>query len=111
MSTPERECFSFIHLSAFTYGAKMVHMKRRVFLLFLAVFAFLVPASLYSLDFTVEVWNVPDRGYVTELSFSGDSVKAAAPLRDELIGLFDGLGILVHKSSLKTNMILDSFLN
>jgi|P827metagenome_2_1110787.scaffolds.fasta_scaffold12049_2 hypothetical protein len=40
----------------------------------------------------------------------GDSLEDAAPLREEVMNLLDEQGILVHESSLKTNMILDAYL-
>ncbi len=70
--------------------------------------------SYKEVEIDIEVWKVPEKGsgfsYVTELSFEGDSLEDAAPLREELMNLLDEQGILVHESSLKTNMILDAYL-
>jgi len=70
--------------------------------------------SYNGMEIDIEVWKVPEKdsglSYVTELSFSGDSLEEAAPLREELISFLDGQGILLHESSLKTSMILDAFL-
>lgn len=70
--------------------------------------------SYKEVEIDIEVWKVPEKGsgfsYVTELSFEGDSLEDAAPLREEVMNLLDEQGILVHESSLKTNMILDAYL-
>jgi len=63
----------------------------------------------------IEVWQVPDAqkggiSYVTEISFGADSIEEATPVRDSLMAFLDGKGILLHQSSLKTNMILDAFM-
>ncbi len=65
-------------------------------------------------EIDIEVCKVPakDSGfsYITELSFGGDSLESVSGLRDEIMGLLDERGILLHESSLKTSMILDAFL-
>ncbi len=65
-------------------------------------------------EIDIEVWQVPTKAagieYITELSFEGDSIEEAAPLRDEIMQMLEERGVLLHESSLKTSMILDAFI-
>lgn len=58
-------------------------------------------------DIDIEIWNLPD-GPVAELSFKAKTFDSASALREELAGLLDSRGLLLHQDSLKTSMILNS---
>ncbi|MBO4394393.1 MAG: hypothetical protein J5800_08625 [Spirochaetales bacterium] len=65
--------------------------------------------SYKDVEIDIEVWNVKGT-YITELSFEADDIASATALRNEIMGILDGRGILLHKDSLKTQMILDAYL-
>ena len=48
--------------------------------------------------------------YVTEVSFKEDDYTDASEIRENLMNDLDGLNILEHKDSLKTQLILDAYL-
>ena len=48
--------------------------------------------------------------YVTEVSFKENDYNEANELRSSLMDDLDELGILKHEDSLKTQMILDAYL-
>ncbi len=61
----------------------------------------------------IEVWEI--RGaesdkYITEISFKAQDYEEAVTLREKLMESLDHQGILVKKDSLKTQQILDAFL-
>ena len=55
----------------------------------------------------IEIWNLPG-GPVAELSFKAKTFDGASAIREELTGLLDSGGLLLHQDSLKTSMILNS---
>ena len=55
----------------------------------------------------VEIWPMKD-GYITELSFKVTGLAAASVLRERMTALLEEKGVLLHKDSLKTQMILDT---
>ena len=65
--------------------------------------------SYKDVEIDIEVWQVKD-SVITELSFEADNLESATALRNEIMGILDGRGILLHKDSLKTNMILDAYI-
>ncbi len=65
--------------------------------------------SLGKQDIRIEIWPIPDRDgvlYVTEFSFTCDTLEEAAGVRTEAIAILDELGILIRGDSLKTQLIL-----
>lgn len=67
-----------------------------------------------NIKLTIEVWTIDTNNnvsYITELSCKADTYEAAAAERTRLTDLCDSLGILLHEDSLKTQRILDSYLN
>lgn len=65
-------------------------------------------------DFNQEGWTIDTNNnvsYITELSCKADTYEAATAERARLTDLCDSLGILLHEDSLKTQRILDSYLN
>lgn len=60
-------------------------------------------------EIDIEVWDVKGT-YITELSFEADNLESATAMRNEIMGILDTKGILMHKDSLKTQMILDAYL-
>ena len=65
--------------------------------------------SYKGVEIDIEVWDVKGT-YITELSFEADDIKSATELRDEITKILDDRGILLHKDSLKTQMILDAYI-
>lgn len=55
----------------------------------------------------IEVWN-PGTEVLVEISFKAKTAESASSLRAELIQMLDRDGLLLHKDSLKTNVILDT---
>ncbi|MBQ7534790.1 MAG: hypothetical protein IJT43_04135 [Stomatobaculum sp.] len=51
-----------------------------------------------------------EKSYVTELSLKCDTREEAEMMRDRIMEALDKQGILLHKDSLKTNMILDKYI-
>jgi hypothetical protein len=56
----------------------------------------------------VEIWPMKD-GYITELSFKVTGLADASTLRERMTALLEEKGVLLHKDSMKTQMILDTF--
>ena len=65
--------------------------------------------SYKDVEIDIEVWQVKD-SIVTELSFEADDIDSATALRNEIMGILDQRGILLHQDSLKTQMILDAYI-
>ncbi len=65
--------------------------------------------SYKDVEIDIEVWEVKGT-YITELSFEADDLESATALRNEIMELLDSKGILLHKDSLKTQMILDAYI-
>lgn len=49
--------------------------------------------------------------YITEISFKADTYAEASSTRADLMNYLEELGILEHRDSLKTQMVLDAYLN
>ncbi|MDD4843501.1 MAG: hypothetical protein PHU31_04085 [Anaerotignum sp.] len=65
-------------------------------------------------DIDIEIWPIyneetEETEYITELSFKADTYGAAEATRAALISYLDGLDILLHSDSLKTQKILSSY--
>ena len=60
-------------------------------------------------EIDIEVWDVKGT-YITELSFEADDLESATAMRNEIMGILDTKGILLHKDSLKTQMIMDAYI-
>lgn len=66
-------------------------------------------------DIDIEIMPIENQAsgeitYVTEVSFKEDDYKDASEIREGLMNDLDELGILEHEDSLKTQMILDTYL-
>lgn len=64
------------------------------------------------IELDIEIWEIDgesDTEYITELSFKADTYDVASYQRNEMIEVLDGLGILLHEDSLKTQKILSSY--
>lgn len=63
----------------------------------------------------IEIWEVDgnssnDKQYITEMSFKADSYDTAADQRETVQKVLDDDGILLHEDSLKTQKILQEYL-
>lgn len=70
--------------------------------------------SYENTDVDIEIWPIYNEDndeieYITELSFKSDSYNTAASVRSDLIKYLDSLGVLLHRDSLKTQMILNNY--
>lgn len=66
-------------------------------------------------DIDIEIMPIENQAsgeitYVTEASFKSDDYKDASEIRESMMNDLDELGVLEHKDSLKTQMILDEYL-
>lgn len=73
-----------------------------------------VKGTFEGCSFDVEIWPVTmakDQSveYITELSFKADDAQYAGKIREDLIEYLDSLGVLLHKDSLKTQLILNNY--
>ena len=64
----------------------------------------------------IEIWPIENQTsgqieYITELSFKETLFEKAKVLRDQIKNELDGLGILEHRDALKTQTIMDAYLN
>jgi len=57
----------------------------------------------------VDIWPLPD-GCMAELSFTAAGLESAAAMRAQMAALLEEKGVLLHLDSLKTQTILDAFL-
>lgn len=67
------------------------------------------------IEVAIEVWPIYAKStgiteYVTEISFDADTFEEAAANRTKLQGALDAKGILVHGGSLKTQKVLNAYL-
>lgn len=63
----------------------------------------------------VEIWPIENQStkettYITEMSFKAVTYEEAQRRRIDLMNYLDGMGILCHKDSLKTQLIIDAYI-